>query len=118
MFIKMCFKAVFLKHHIAALTHNVGRIEPSRNSFFLKAFSISSRETIFNLCNNANADCNEIKLMEIIRFSESRGTFKGKLKLQKYILILKKNIILRLYINSYRYLIYSKDLIYSMYLYI
>lgn len=80
-----------LKHYInIVLTHRVDRTESSRNSFFLKAFSISSRETIFSLCNNANADWNEIKLMEIIRLSESRGTFKGYLELQKHILTLRK----------------------------
>jgi len=75
---------------LIALTHKIGRTESSKNSFFLKAFSISSRETIFSLCNNAKAVCKEIKLIEIMRFSESRGTFRGYLKWQKYILALKK----------------------------
>lgn len=73
---------MFFKTRITliTLTHKTGRTESSKNSFFLKAFSISSRETILNLCNNANAVCNEIKLMDIMRFSESRGTFRGYLE--------------------------------------
>jgi len=62
------------------LTHSLGNTELSKNSFFLKALSTSSCETMFNLYNTDNAVWKEIKLIEIMRFSLSLGTFKEYLK--------------------------------------